>query len=63
MKWTNEKPTIEGWYFWRSSKNHTDSLHFEAYYIEPDIQLRKGLLNGQWAGPIMEPDDAYSSQG
>jgi len=57
MKWTNDKPSIEGWYFWRPTRNHSDSLHFECYYIEPDIQLRKGLLRGQWAGPIPEPEE------
>ena len=56
MKWTNDKPTVEGWYFWRFSPRHKDSLHFECYYIEPDIELRKGLLTGQWAGPIPEPE-------
>ena len=57
MKWTDDKPTIEGWYFWRRSVNYNDSLHYRVEYVEIDM-LGTSLWmqrHGQWAGPIPEP--------
>jgi hypothetical protein len=53
MKWTDDKPTVEGWYFWRANLRVTDPLHWAVEYVEPDIDV----LTGQWAGPIPEPTD------
>jgi len=53
MRWTNDKPTIEGWYFWRRNGHVSDPLHWYAYYIETDMIEQ---ATGQWAGPIPEPE-------
>ena len=67
MRWTNDKPTIEGWYFWRKRIKQTDSWGWHCYYMEQlhtsgdleawengtDVKLP---ANGQWAGPIEEPE-------
>jgi len=31
--WTKEKPTEEGWYFWKARKNTQDQWKFFAYFI------------------------------
>ena len=54
MKWTNDKPSIEGWYFWRPNSKSTDSLHWYVLYVEDDLLPRS---SGQWAGPIPEPEE------
>jgi hypothetical protein len=51
MKWTDDVPTVDGWYFWRANKRVTDALHWTVEYVELDIII----LGGQWAGPIPEP--------
>ena len=53
MNWTNDKPTIEGWYFWRKNSSIGDVLHWDVIYIEIDMLFK---LSGQWAGPIQEPE-------
>jgi hypothetical protein len=55
MKWTDDKPTVEGWYFWRINQRYRDPLHWYVKYIEPDMHNHP--LNGQYAGPIPEPTE------
>ena len=63
MQWTTEKPTVEGWYFWRRNGKGGDSMHWEAYFYEEatDIFWRGKSIEfspkgGEWAGPIPEPE-------
>lgn len=64
MKWTDERPTKPGWYWWRSD---TRTLMVVCYV---EMSERDGCVSfaygeryrllsemkGQWAGPIMEPE-------
>ena len=67
--WTKEKPTVEGWYWFRDGRWLEDSTEgfAECVYIEatPDgmcfrncQQWRKEVIaeTGDWAGPISEPE-------
>lgn len=33
MNWTKERPTKEGWYFWRKSKVQSDPWKWNTYFI------------------------------
>ena len=34
--WTKNKPTEEGWYFWKARKNTQDRRKFFAYYVSKE---------------------------
>ena len=61
MKWTTEKPTKPGWYWFK------DHSYKYIMYINPDIMPNgKDGYDGKewmfswealWAGPIEEPED------
>jgi hypothetical protein len=66
LKWTTEKPTRPGWYWWRMDAgdciveidrdaHDNDSL----YMLEPgpDGGVSLDILTGQWAGPIEPPGE------
>lgn len=67
-KWTKEKPTVPGWYWYRyrESKNYAspvildNNLDYGLRIIRsvfPDLEGRRldGLC-GEWAGPLPEPE-------
>ncbi len=61
MKWTFEKPTEEGWYWFREDEN--DNIY--PYYIQKrgDALCIRGLgwlndFDGQFAGPMPTPEEA-----
>ena len=65
LKWTTDKPTTPGWYWWRGRavmrifhviyqhglKNKADGLYVKSYG-------RTLLMGGHWAGPIPLPEEA-----
>ena len=62
MKWTNEKPSVEGWYFWKRRIKDSDSFHWGCYFYERGTEQfwlggseSAAPNGGQWAGPIPEP--------
>jgi hypothetical protein len=73
MKWTNEKPTVEGWYFYRGTTgphtvNHTlvvrvsfgDGVRVRkdvALVYEGEERYSIDRMPGEWAGPIPEPEE------
>jgi hypothetical protein len=63
LKWTSEKPTAPGWYWWReveASDRFTAVIHWDAsdsVFID-GCRYSKETFNGQFAGPIPEPTDA-----
>ncbi len=55
LVWTTDKPTKPGWYWWRASKNGTICIR----YADPSSTLNEG----QWAGPIAEPEELVQEEG
>ena len=62
MKWTDDKPTVEGWYFWRRTSKSNDSMTWEVYFYESEVDVywidgtqAYPKTRGQWFGPIPEP--------
>ena len=61
MTWTANKPSVEGWYFWRRSEKVGDHMHWVACFYESDtgdiwvanVQVPV-FTGGQWSGPIAE---------
>lgn len=65
MKWSKEKPTQAGWYWWkdldRPGKPHmahvvNDGYGLTVYGIE-EYSRRLYEVRGEWAGPIPEPEE------
>lgn len=67
--WTNEQPTVPGWYWWRETTNHEPAVlkvykfwvmppHGGKYVLATTSQHLVEYMNGQWAGPIEEPKEA-----
>lgn len=60
MTWTKDKPTVEGWYFWRRSEKVGDHMHWVAVFYEGEVGIWIGNVQvemfkgGQWSGPINE---------
>lgn len=59
MKWINQKPTVEGWYWWREhdQSDFACVLHWKDakdIYID-GCRHKRESLNGQFAGPIPKP--------
>ena len=67
MTWTTEKPTKDGWY-WYKDRNFLTTMariyDFEEDEIIlvhiPEFKKRFEIcdLNGEWAGPIPEPRES-----
>lgn len=58
MKWTSEKPSVPGWYWWRD--NIVRVVYIGEYppgnlYIMGYHNLR--VAKGEWAGPLTEPEE------
>lgn len=53
LRWTEEKPTVEGWYWYKLGQEET------VMWIPKEAINRLGILspNGRWAGPIILPGD------
>ena len=63
LKWTREKPTKNGWYWWRTGGD-CNLRGIVSVCIETDIMVLAGSYKylsqttGEWAGPIPEPEEA-----
>ena len=66
LKWTNEVPTVTGWYWYRDPTPHPDDRRDKIVYLEMSragkMLFRDGRLpndaeawGGFFAGPIAEP--------
>mgnify|MGYP001619479552 CR=1 FL=1 len=64
--WTDEKPTVPGWYWWRrkSTSQRKKIIHVLAKGRKPYLFYVYGLryssyrvFTGQWAGPIPAPEE------
>lgn len=69
MKWTREKPTQPGWYWWRAPRKRPRVLLVSAYAFTKtryqdglggDVYLVENMVPGEWAGPIPEPEEVTS---
>jgi hypothetical protein len=64
MKWTPAKPTLPGWYWWRTNTVITRRWVLQGIiHIDGDGYCRHegeyvSKLDGQWAGPIPSPEEA-----
>lgn len=65
MKWTTEKPTAPGWYWYRSIVCEV-TRYTRVVEVFPNGKVSDGSLfpmdhvdkfNGEWAGPIPEPEE------
>ena len=61
MKWTKERPTESGWYWFRDTTFGVTSVL--EVKIHRDKSIRIGpcydgeITRGEWAGPIPEPEE------
>jgi len=61
LRWTREKPTKNGWYWWRTGGD-CNLRGIVSVCIETDIMVLAGSYKylsqttGEWAGPIPEPE-------
>ena len=64
MKWTTDKPTVPGWYWWRSDSKR-GPIVVNVYRLSkiwccsfPDDEpCPVNYAKGEWAGPIAEPEE------
>lgn len=65
LRWTREKPTEQGWYWWRSSSCEEGmpievkalSLGRLIALLPNENKLLDGLTDGDWAGPLAPPEE------
>jgi hypothetical protein len=62
MRWTTEKPTVPGWYWWRKTATARARIvdvlsDREGLYAE-GWKMMAMTWNGEWAGPILPPEEA-----
>lgn len=66
MKWTSEKPTKPGHYWWRQEQGDPEvvfvekggfSLWWSRWGMEGASRVERALPTCQWAGPIEEPTE------
>lgn len=69
MKWTDEKPTVPGWYWQRFGTSKNDPISIRHVFISDELYpgtpcflmymkiCPVDIVQGQWAGPIPEPED------
>lgn len=62
--WTTEKPTTPGWYWWSRKGRplvcsvYRDEYDKMLYVMFPEDSVRRVAdQDGQWAGPIAEPEE------
>lgn len=63
LVWTDAKPTVPGWYWWRAPYSHPEMIHL--FRITEDSPLIMNRRNGtymapnvgQFAGPIPQPEE------
>lgn len=69
LRWTREKPTQEGWYWYRdkvtepimsliTTLDHQLVMNAYRRYQNAFIDRLDGEYDEEWAGPIPEPEDA-----
>jgi len=61
MKWTKERPTQSGYYWYRSKRVFPQlvEVHGDGYqrWCSGTGRSRMDRLTGQWAGPIAPPEE------
>ena len=62
LRWTKEKPTAPGWYWFRSGEQGFPRfIVFIKGFSKRGLLLTSGnkrcYLEGEWAGPIPEPEE------
>lgn len=71
MIWTTDKPTRPGWYWWRNPELHYraqvcrvsharaphDGEALGVAYTDGERYTLADMVGGEWAGPILEPDE------
>jgi len=67
MRWTTERPTKPGWYWWRANAESFESPHLidrvgdihggDVLYCATCDDDHMEERDGQWAGPIPEPEE------
>ena len=60
LVWTDDKPKMSGWYWWRGLEEDTELLILfvdeVGYFQWPDGTSQEvGLTKGEWAGPLEPP--------
>ncbi len=68
LRWTNEKPTTPGWYWWRLLYSQDiivelrlgGGVNAKQLWVLDYLDIARPLkdVGGQWAGPIEEPQEA-----
>ena len=65
MKWTSEKPSVPGWYWWHDVDRPgtpcivqviSDGYGLTVYGLE-EYSRRLYETHGEWAGPLTEPEE------
>lgn len=61
-KWSENRPTQPGWYWYRGLTGEDDPMIVQVdeagYFQWPDGGFQEVLLTeGQWAGPIVPPEE------
>jgi hypothetical protein len=54
MNWTNDKPTVPGWYRWRNQFGEISVVEVQRRLV-PGLRVNGHpleLLLGQWEGPL-----------
>ncbi len=63
MKWTTEKPTAPGWYWYKGAGYptilyvYTETFIGSLFVEDPDYGGPVQGYPGEWAGPIPEPEE------
>lgn len=62
LKWTEQKPTVTGWYWFRGQAHEADPFIVQVdeagQFQWPDGGFQEvALAKGEWAGPIQEPQE------
>lgn len=57
MKWTKERPTVEGWYWYRDDNRAAQIVGVgkRAGFMDGKV-VELDELSGEWAGPIPPPE-------
>lgn len=54
MKWTSEKPTVEGWYWYLAPKQTVPIVRYIPELFWEQVAFP---FDSQWSGPIPPPQD------
>lgn len=70
LRWTTERPTVPGWYWWRSDpKDRAKPVlivrHHEEFWMRLEVAsyVPVATQGGEFAGPIAEPVAAPEQTG